>query len=238
MTCQDNEGNMPLQVPNRPDFANTAARRLRYLYTITTTVLTLAALALPGCASQPRPIDTPRAVLRAASQGNPRSELNTGLDLLARSRTESKHAARDRAAGVKWIQRAARGNLAIAQTWLGRMYLNGDAVPQNTALALKWLHRGAARGAPAAQMLLGNLYAAGRAVPLDDAQAYYWYSVAAKPVLSDVNITNIDEVRAIARRRVSVVAAALTPVERSAVDRQIAAWQPMPSVPYNGTYVR
>lgn len=187
----------------------------------------LAALALAGCATAPPPIEHALAV--SADQGNPVAQLNLGLRTLARARTPA-----GRRAGVALITRAARANLAMAQARLGQMYLTGNAVPQNTSEALLWLRRAANRGAPAAQLRLGAIYAYGSIVPVDKAKAYYWYSIAAKPVQSDVTIFDIEQVRFFARMRAQALGASLTPAQRVSIANQVAAWEPTSSVPYSG----
>jgi hypothetical protein len=143
--------------------------------------------------------------------------------------------AEGRTAGAIWVQRAADQNLAIAQARLGLMYLYGDGVRQNTSLALTWTRKAADRGAPAAQLLLGRLYSAGgNLVPLDNTEAYYWDSIAAKPVVSNVYIFNISQVRDVARKRARTVSLVLTAAQRADIDQRVAAWAPIPSVPYNG----
>lgn len=188
----------------------------------------LPALVLAGCASAPKPSPLSQAIATSAKQGNLMAQLGLGTQLLAHARSPQ-----EQAEAVAWIRRAAEGNLAIAQAHLGNLYLTGNGVPQDTSQALQWLHRAAERGAPAAQMQLGALYAIGNLVPVDKGQAYYWYSVAAKPVRSDVTIFNIEQVRRFARRRAAVIAGSLTPAQRAAVDRRVAAWVPLASVPYS-----
>lgn len=134
-----------------------------------------------------------------------------------------------------WIRRAADANLAMAQGRLGWMYLTGRAVPQDTSQALKWLQLAANRGAPAAQFQLAQVYATGTLVPVDKARAYYWYSIAAKPTRSDVTIFNIVQVRFLAQQRAQALADALSPAQRSAVGREVAAWVPTSSVPYSAS---
>ncbi len=191
---------------------------------------TLAMPFLTGCATAPPEVSVGPAITIAARQGNPMAELLLGEHMVARA-----HTAEGRTAGVDWIRRAAEANLAIAQAQLGSMYLRGSAVPQSTPDALKWLHRAAERGAPAAQLDLGDLYAVGALLPADKAQAYYWYSLAAKPVRSDVTIFNIHQVRRYAYQRARALAPSLTSAELAAVRRQVAAWQPTSSVPYSGS---
>lgn len=173
-------------------------------------------MSLCGCAS-------------VALQGNPRTEFSRGLSIMRHVPT-----AQGRAAGFRWIRRAARGNLAVAQDRLGLMYLYGEGVKKNVPHALRWIRRAAECGAAAAQMQLGNFYASGTSVPRSDSKAYYWFRVAAKPVGSSMTIYNIAQVRAIARRRADDIAGRLTSAERAAVDQRVATWMPTPSVPYSG----
>lgn len=189
----------------------------------------IAALVLAGCATPQRTLPAEHAVAAPAQQGNPMAQFVLGVRILARA-----HAPKERAPGIAWIRRAAHENLAIAQDRLGFMYLCGKDVPQDTSRALKWLNRAAARGAPAAQLQLGQMYAVGAVVPVDKAKGYYWYSIAAKPVRSDVTIFDINQVRFFARMRAQALADSLTPDERAAVDQQVQAWLPIASVPYSG----
>jgi uncharacterized protein len=192
----------------------------------------LAALVLAGCATAPPKPNLPpinQGLAASASQGNPMAELNLGMESLARASTQT-----ERQTAVAWVQRAAEANLAIAQDKLGRMYLFGYGVPQDTPEALSWLQRAAKRGAPAAQLELGQLYAVGALVPVDKAKAYYWYSIAAKPVQSDVTIFDIDQVRRFARKRAQALVGSLTAAQRASISSQVAAWVPISSVPYSG----
>jgi hypothetical protein len=196
------------------------------------TALTAAVLA--SCVTiavpqKPSPAPIEPALAASASQGNPMAELSLGWRKLARARSQA-----DRDAAVALITSAAQANLAMAQGKLGLLYLDGYGVPQDTPLALQWIRRAANRGAPAAQLQLAGIYAAGAIVPADKAQAYYWYSIAAKPVHSDVTIFNIKQVRSFARKRAQTLADSLTPTEQASVARQVAAWAPKSSVPYSG----
>jgi hypothetical protein len=190
----------------------------------------IATLFLAGCATAPPEASVGPGIATAARQGNPMAELVLGVHIVAHA-----HTAKERTAGVGWIRRAAEANLAMAETRLGPMYLSGTAVPQNIPGALKWLRRAAERGAPAAQLDLGGLYAVGALVPADKVQAYYWYSIAAKPMHSDVTIFNIRQVRWYAHQRAQALAPSLTSAECASVRRQVAAWLPTPSVPYSGS---
>ena len=129
----------------------------------------LAALVLAGCATTPPKPNLPPVnpgLAASANQGNPMAELNLGLETLARASTQT-----ERQTAAAWVQRAADANLAMAQDKLGRMYLFGYGVPQDTSEALSWLQRAAKHGAPAAQLELGQLYAVGTLVPVDKAKA-------------------------------------------------------------------
>lgn len=189
-----------------------------------------AGLILAGCATVPGTTPIEHALSAPARQGNPMAQFTLGMQILARSHTPG-----ERAPGIAWIERAAHENLAIAQDRLGWMYLTGRDLPQDTSRALVWLNRAAARGAPAAQLQLGQLYAVGAMLPVDKSKAYYWYSIAAKPVHSDVTIFNIVRVRFFAQMRVQALVPSLAPDERAAADQQVAAWAPIPSVPYSGS---
>ena len=74
--------------------------------------------------------------------------------------------------------RAEQGD-AEAQHSLGRMYANGEGVPQNGVEAVRWFRLGADQGNSDAQNGLGVMYSSGRGVPQDDAEAVYWYRLAA-----------------------------------------------------------
>ena len=137
-------------------------------------------------------------------------------------------------AGIRLIRQAAGENLAMAQDRIGLMYLYGLDVPANTARAVRWIHRAAERGAPAAQVQFGNLYRSGRQVPQSWSRAYYRYSIAAKPVLSDVRIQNSAQVHAFAGRLRRQAAHRLSASARARIEHRVARWQPLPSVPYSG----
>ena len=70
--------------------------------------------------------------------------------------------------------RAQQGD-AEAQHSLGRMYANGEGVPQNGVEAVRWFRLGADQGNSDAQNGLGVMYSSGRGVPQDDVEAVYWY---------------------------------------------------------------
>ncbi len=73
---------------------------------------------------------------------------------------------------------AEQGN-ASAQFNLGRMYSNGEGVPQDDAEAVRWYRRAAEQGHVDAQFVLGVMYGIGRGVPQDETEAVWWYRLAA-----------------------------------------------------------
>ena len=75
--------------------------------------------------------------------------------------------------------RAERGE-AEAQFTLGRMYLDGEGVPQDHVQSVAWFRKAAAQGHAKAQNNLGMAFTRGLGVPKDEAQAVEWYRKAAE----------------------------------------------------------
>ena len=69
-------------------------------------------------------------------------------------------------------------SIMLAQLTLGRMYANGEGVPQDYAEAVRWFRLAAEQGYPDAQYALGTMYADGHGVPKDSLLAYMWFSIA------------------------------------------------------------
>ena len=65
--------------------------------------------------------------------------------------------------GAELRVRAEQGD-APAQFMLGRMYANGDGVPQDAAEAVRWYRLAAEQGLAEAQFNLGVMYANGQGV--------------------------------------------------------------------------
>lgn len=189
----------------------------------------VCAMAASGCATQASKTAGPSvAVLRSAEQGNPVAEYSVGRFYFDKATSASA-----RAKGLADILDAATRNLAMAQDFMGMIYLQGRGVPQDTTVAMQWLNRAADYGAPAAQLQLGNMYAAGEVVPTDKGRAYFWFSVLAHPVPSSVTIYNIARLRAIAARRATLIAPSLPPTQRDRIDHQVASWRPKRGVAYS-----
>ena len=68
---------------------------------------------------------------------------------------------------------------ALAQYYLGMMYLKGQGVEKNYEEAGKWFRKAAENRLPQAQYRLAELYTEGEGVPRDYEFAYIWYSVGA-----------------------------------------------------------
>ncbi|MDJ0806851.1 MAG: tetratricopeptide repeat protein [Gammaproteobacteria bacterium] len=73
---------------------------------------------------------------------------------------------------------AERGN-AEAQFELGRIYGNGEGVPQDYPTAIDWLVKAAEQDHAKAQESLGSIYANGVGVKQDFSTARHWYIKAA-----------------------------------------------------------
>lgn len=91
----------------------------------------------------------------------------------------SAYAAGDYHTALKeWEPLAEQGD-AAAQTYLGRMYSEGQGVPQNYSEALRLYRTAADQGLALAQLRLGVMYMEGRGVPQDYNEAMRWYRGAA-----------------------------------------------------------
>jgi len=77
-----------------------------------------------------------------------------------------------------WRQQADQG-LALAQSYLGRLYFLGRGVPQDYAEAMKWYRLAADQGEARAQASLGLMYDKGFGVQKDHVRAHMWLNLAA-----------------------------------------------------------
>ena len=62
------------------------------------------------------------------------------------------------AASFQEISKAAEAGDAHAEYKLGKMYLYGDAVPEDTEEAIKWFQKSAEHGDASAQYFIGAMY--------------------------------------------------------------------------------
>lgn len=118
---------------------------------------------------------------------------------------------------MKWYRKAADQGLAVAQINLGRMYYQGEGVPQDYREAVKWFRKAAGWGHSQAQFLLGHMYYFGKGVPQDYVMAHLWLNLATTNGYADG-----------AKAR-DIVAKEMTPA-------QIAAAQSRASACFNSNY--
>ena len=85
----------------------------------------------------------------------------------------------DYATAVRLFRLAADQGDAIAQQYLGVMYIDGEGVPQNYAEAFKWYRLAADQSITNAQLCLGSMYATGKGVTQDYVRAHMWFNLAA-----------------------------------------------------------
>jgi TPR repeat protein len=91
---------------------------------------------------------------------------------------------------AKTMTNARLGN-KDAQAALGRMYKNGDGVPQDYHQAMTWCLKAAKQGQPDGQFTTGSLYQHGEGVPTDYSLALYWLRKAAEQghVQAQINLS-------------------------------------------------
>lgn len=109
------------------------------------------------------------APLARAQINSPHSGRPAGRS--SRAGMNALSAARSAARGDKYelhlLQFAAHGNDAVAEMYLGFLYLNGEGVKQNYSEAAKWLTKAAEQRQPPAEYELGQLYYDGHGVDQD-----------------------------------------------------------------------
>jgi len=80
---------------------------------------------------------------------------------------------------VKRAHKAAERGDVIAQYNLGKMYIEGKGVNQDSREASVWIRKAAEKGNANAQELLGVMYRDGEGVVQDETAAHVWFSIAA-----------------------------------------------------------
>jgi len=93
---------------------------------------------------------------------------------------------------IVWQQRAVDADYASAMVYLGQMYLDAQAVPEDFARAKELFEKAAARGETAAFTALAWIYRAGVGVPQDYGRAMEYYRQGAA-LGNDWAMTNIAE---------------------------------------------
>ena len=118
--------------------------------------------------------ETPSAAATILSSIQPKSASEQDFDM----GYEAYKAGNYGVALQKWTVLADKGNVN-AKFYLGRMYSNGQGVPQDYALAVKWFHLAAKQGNAESQKVLGIMYRRGEGLPQDYAKAWAWYRLSA-----------------------------------------------------------
>ncbi|MGE0592694.1 MAG: tetratricopeptide repeat protein [Vicinamibacterales bacterium] len=77
------------------------------------------------------------------------------------------------------LRAAAEQGDADSQVLMGRLYFEGEGVPQDDAEALRWWRLAAAQNNRDAQFRISYMYEYGRGVPLDLDEAIHWYRLGA-----------------------------------------------------------
>jgi len=85
----------------------------------------------------------------------------------------------DYSTAIKEWRPLADDGSAAAQFNVGRMYLDGQGVPQDPSQAAKWFERAADQDYEKAQLNLGAMYGSGNGVKRDYVQAYKWLNICA-----------------------------------------------------------
>lgn len=81
--------------------------------------------------------------------------------------------------GIRWLKQAAENDSHFAAYRLGKEYLEGNTVNEDTTRAADWFTKSAEAGNQYAQYMLGKLCLTGQGLPQDQAQAMVWFSRSA-----------------------------------------------------------
>ena len=100
------------------------------------------------------------------------------------------------ASQIAEIQKEAEQGDAIAQKFLGSIYLKGRGVPQNSGKGVYWLQKSAEQGVFDAQFILGLIYYYGDEIdiPEDYAKAALWLQKAVEQDVADTNVTTAQSI--------------------------------------------
>ena len=83
------------------------------------------------------------------------------------------------AQALEWLEKLAEKDVEYVQYTLGKLYLDGEAVPQDIDRAIELLTKSAAQNNQFAQYQLGKIYIMGKLVPRDRETALYWFGLSA-----------------------------------------------------------
>jgi TPR repeat protein len=120
----------------------------------------------------------------------------------------------DYAEAAKWVRKSAEQGDAIAQAYLGTLYLQGVGVAHDYAEAANWLRKAANQGDAPAQWWLGGMYEAGWGVPQDYVVAHMWFNLLAAQ----------GDFKSASKR--DELAAKMTPDQLAEVQRLAREWKP------------
>jgi localization factor PodJL len=119
----------------------------------------------------------------------------------------------------RWTERAAEGGDPAAMHNLALFYFRGEGGPADPATAARWFTKAAQHGVVDSQYNLGLLYLSGSGVAKDPAQAYKWFSIAATAGDPEARGAAVD------------LESKLSPSQLSAMDRQVAGFEPQGAQP-------
>jgi TPR repeat protein len=124
----------------------------------------------------------------------------------------------DYSEALKWYRRAAEQGDKEATYQVGGLYCSGEGVPKDCAEGLRWYLNAAERGAISASCTLAQLYEFGApGVKQDYAEAYFWYSLSTDIIPCS--------------GRKDAIALKITPQQKAAGDKRVAAWLKAPPGP-------
>lgn len=169
-----------------------------------------------GVKANPR--EAARLYRLAADQGDGYSAGNLGLMYLT-----GRGIPRNFAEGHKWTSMAAKQNQPDALNSLAVMHDRGTYVGRDVTKAIDLYRRAAAFGHPNAAHSLAGHYYSGRSIEKSIADAYYWALIAEKLYAAD------GQARLAPLKRAIVAAIPKARVDHVAVERQAAAFAPLPA---------
>lgn len=95
-------------------------------------------------------------------------------------RGQSCYDAKNYTEALSCFQRAAKTGDALAQTYLGIMYMQGEGVQKNSQISLNMFNKAIAQNYPFAMTQLGHIYRRGNGVAADLSKAFSLYKKAAE----------------------------------------------------------
>ena len=124
----------------------------------------------------------------------------------------SKTAAKLLAKKLTLLEGVAERGDAVAQFKLGLMFYLGTEIPKNHEAAARWFEKAGKQGHAEAPALLAGMHFAGEGMEENFANTYKWHAIA-KARGNPTSAANQNE-----------VAKLLTAGEKTAADKEIAAW--------------